>query len=577
MFKKMEIIKELIEKPFELVWNTLTAETKQIVSNRILEYELEEYERNYYTKTIINRTEPIKLKDFYQPLFIRRFGRNFSDERIETTDCKTLFSENNFVTLIGTAGSGKSTILKYLLVNSIETKFKVPIKIELRYLNTYQGSLIKFIKEEIFKLSQLAFDENIIDRLLKSGKFLIFLDGYDELSSFVKDNITKDINDITRIYNKNTYVITSRPYTNIELLARFRNYEVCELSENEIELFVRKQIPSSEKEIVDKIIEAIQKSDQNYASYLSNPLLLSMFILTYQTYSNVPPKKSSFYRQVFDSLFYLHDSVSKLSWSREKKSGLSKEQFEYVLQLFSFISFFKEVFVFEEDFINSTLNQIKEKKKSLNFENLLLIEDLQVAICILNKEGLDYVFPHRSLQEYFASLYIVNLDDKNKLEVYKKILSQLINGNTFELISKDNFHSLLTEQDFIGVTKNLSIPFLEKINEDIKEIKDNQENIPLIKSLQNYIFSFNSNSKFTDSLFGIVNNYMYDRHFIIKKAIERSNGTKIDLKEEENIALNELFSKLIKDLKVNLPKTLKELKKYIKEESQSDSSIIDLI
>ena len=40
---------------------------------------------------------------------------------------------------------------------------------------------------------------------------------------------------------------------------------------------------------------------------------------------------------------------------------------------------------------------------------------------------------------------------------------------------------------------------------------------------------------------------------------------------------NELFSKLIKDLKVNLPKTLKELKKYIKEESQSDSSIIDLI
>ena len=66
----MEIIKELIEKPFELVWNTLTAETKQIVSNRILEYELEEYERNYYTKTIINRTEPIKLKDFYQPLFL---------------------------------------------------------------------------------------------------------------------------------------------------------------------------------------------------------------------------------------------------------------------------------------------------------------------------------------------------------------------------------------------------------------------------------------------------------------------------------------------------------------------------
>lgn len=573
----MEIIKEIIEKPFELVWNTLTSEVKQIVSNRILEYQLEEYERNYYTKTIINRTEPIKLLDFYQPLYIRRYGRNYSEEKIETVDCKTLFNGNNFVTLIGTAGSGKSTILKFLLVNSIQNKFKVPIKIELRYLNLYQGNIFNYITNEIFKQSQLAFDEKIIDRLLKSGNFLIFLDGYDELSSSVKDSITKDINELTKLYNKNTYVITSRPYTNIELLAKFKNYEVCELDKEEIELFVRKQIPSSEKEIVDKIIEAINTSNENYTSYLRNPLLLSMFILTYQTYSNVPPKRSAFYRQVFDSLFYLHDSVSKLSWSREKKSGLSKEQFEYVLQLFSFISFFKEVFVFEEDFLNKTFNQIKEKKKSLSFENLLLIEDLQVAICILNKEGLDYVFPHRSLQEYFASLYIVNLDDKNKIEVYKRILDQLSNGTTFNMFSKDNFHSLLYEQDFIGITKHLSIPFLEKINSDIKELKENQEDLKLLKALQNYVFSFNSNNNMTSSLFTIFRNYLYERHLVIKKAVERNSNNNIELNEEENKALKILFQDLLKGLKLEIPKTLRSLKKYLKEETQSDSSIIELI
>ena len=262
-----------------------------------------------------------------------------------------------------------------------------------------------------------------------------------------------------------------------------------------------------------------------------------MFILTYQTYSNVPPKRSAFYRQVFDSLFYLHDSVSKLSWSREKKSGLSKEQFEYVLQLFSFISFFKEVFVFEEDFLNKTFNQIKEKKKSLTFENLLLIEDLQVAICILNKEGLDYVFPHRSLQEYFASLYIVNLDDKNKIEVYKRILDQLSNGTSFNMFSKDNFHSLLYEQDFIGITKHLSIPFLEKINSDIKEIKDDIEDLKLLKALQNYVFSFNSSNDMTSSLFAMFHNYLYERHLVIKKAVERYSNNKIELNEEENKAL----------------------------------------
>ena len=172
----MEIIKDLIEKPFELIWNSLSIEIKQIVSNRILEYEIEEYERNYYTKTIIHRTEPVKLLDFYQPLSIRKYGNNNKETIIDTNNCKDLFEENNYITLIGTAGSGKSTIVKYLLVNSIETKFKIPIKIELRYLNNYTQGLIDYIKQEIFKLNQLAFNEDIINRLLKSGNFLFFLD-----------------------------------------------------------------------------------------------------------------------------------------------------------------------------------------------------------------------------------------------------------------------------------------------------------------------------------------------------------------------------------------------------------------
>ena len=578
----MEIIKELIDKPFEQIWNTLTSEIKHIVSNRLLEYQVEEFERNYYTKTIIHRTEPVKLLDFYQPLYITKFGRIHKDTRIDTKECSELFSSNNFITIIGTAGSGKSTIVKYLVVNAIEKKFKTPIKIELRYLNNYENGLIDYVKEEIFKLTQLAFDENIIDRLLKTGNFLFFLDGYDELSSLVKDRVTKDINDLCKIYNKNSYLITSRPYTNIELLSKFKNYEVCQLEDDEKEVFVRKQLPSSEKEIVNKIIEAIQNSNSNYSSYLRNPLLLSMFILTYQTYSNVPPKKSSFYRQVFDSLFYLHDSVSKLSWSREKKSGLSKEQFEYVLQLFSFISFFKEIFVFEEDFINNTLTQIKEKKRSLNFDNQLLLEDLQVAICILNKEGLDYVFPHRSLQEYFASLYIVNLDDLNKIEVYKKILNQLTGKDTYGILTKDNFYSLLMEQDYIGATKNLTIPFLEDINKILKNFKYTASSSEdLTSKLFNFMVAYGSSARLDVNISNIndlTSRYFHERSKIVRKAMERETyKNKVELSKEENEALRKIFDELIKKQTITIPNSLKYFKQYLKDESKSDTNIIDLI
>ena len=62
-----------------------------------------------------------------------------------------LFSKNSKITIIGSAGSGKSTIVKYLFLNCIEEKDYIPIKIELRYLNEFDGSLEDYIKERIFK------------------------------------------------------------------------------------------------------------------------------------------------------------------------------------------------------------------------------------------------------------------------------------------------------------------------------------------------------------------------------------------------------------------------------------------
>lgn len=47
-------------------------EVKQIVNNNILEYQVEEYNRNSFSKTLLHRVEPKKLTEFYQPLFITK-------------------------------------------------------------------------------------------------------------------------------------------------------------------------------------------------------------------------------------------------------------------------------------------------------------------------------------------------------------------------------------------------------------------------------------------------------------------------------------------------------------------------
>ncbi|QHI36669.1 hypothetical protein IMCC3317_20320 [Kordia antarctica] len=456
-------ISEIFKKPLDKLFGLIGDELTQTFSNRLLEYQVEEYKRNYWSKTILHRSTPKPLREFYEPLYICKPN---SSKRIPTNSTTNLFKNRNYITLIGNAGSGKSTMIKYLFTNCFEEKYKIPIKIELRYLNEYDGRLNDYIFNEIFQFQKLGFSNTIIDRMLCVGQFIFFLDGYDEISSKIKEKTTKDIDSFVTKYPKNNYVLTSRPHTHIETLPLFENYMVSELQEDEIASFVKKQIPVQENELTEKIIETISKREnESYQAYLSNPLLLSMFILTFQSYSDIPQKRSDFYDQVFDTLYSLHDSVSKLAFVREKICGLSKEQFEEVLQLFSFLSFFEEKFIFPNNYITNKLEFIKSKKNNLKFDNSKIITDLQVAIGILNREGVDYTFPHRSLQEYFAATYISKLDDKNKKNVYKKIVSGIVNKkNVFNRSSREHFYILLAEIDEKKVIQYAILPFINSFD-----------------------------------------------------------------------------------------------------------------
>lgn len=459
----VKLLSTLISKPLNSIYSIIGAQFKQAFSNKILEYSVEEYKRNYYCKTILHRVEPISLDKFYQPLYLRQIGQL---ERIATTSVKELFSSNNKIAIIGTAGSGKSTMIKHLALNCYSEGNKIPIKIELRYLNEYGESFTSYIMNEVFSFYQLGMSNDIVSRLLYSGNFTFFLDGYDEISYNKKAKVTAEINAFMARYSNNYYLMSSRPFANLETMPLFVNYEVCELQDNEIVEFISKQIPLDNQEVATNIVAAIENpSNSSYKSFLSNPLLLSMFILTFQSYSELPQKKNIFYRQVFETLFSLHDSLSKLSYVRDKASGLNKDQFELILKLFSAATFLKDKFIFSVDEINQNLDIIKTHK-SLVFDNQLLLDDLQVAIGILNREGLDYTFPHRSLQEYFASLFITNLNAENKKKFYKDTLEN-IQYNFDKLFYRVHFYSLLNELDFTSMVVSFCLPILRRLHESI--------------------------------------------------------------------------------------------------------------
>ena len=248
----MEIsdFKDFLETPVNGLLKLVGNELKQVAKNRLFEYQTNEYKRNYFTKTLLHRSEPVKLDEFYLPLHITMYEggnarRKSKEERISTEDVSKLFKKTNYIAIIGSAGSGKSTIVKYLFLDSVKRNFKIPIKVELRYLNDYKGSIADYIFDEIFTFHKLGFSKEIIDRLITSGNFIFFFDGYDEINSNKKEQVTNDIDQFVSKYSSNYYLITSRPYTNIDTLPLFTNYKVCDLLDSEIPAFVKKQIPNS--------------------------------------------------------------------------------------------------------------------------------------------------------------------------------------------------------------------------------------------------------------------------------------------------------------------------------------------
>lgn len=589
----MGIVKELIttflgERLIDVLkagTNRITDEVCHAANNKILEYLSVEYERNSKTKTILHRSAPVDLNKFYQPLFLCKTSERWNrislidiEKRISTENIKDLFGENNCITIIGTAGSGKSTLIKYLFVNTIVRKYKIPLKIELRYLNNYEGNLLSYVKDEVIKFHNIGEGDWIIERLLNSGEFIMFFDGFDEVSSNKKEEITRNICQITKKYPKNKYILTSRPFVNIELLENFHNYEVCDLSIEEIKSFVEKQFNQTEKELAEKIIQTINSEEaQTYKSFLSNPLLLSMFIITYQTDSNIPQKRSDYYNQVFNTLYSVHDTSSKLGFVREKKSGLSKENFVEILKRFSFKSFFNQNYTFTTEYFESRLQEIKRDLK-LSFRNEDIIYDLEVAIGILTQDGLDITYPHRSLQEYFAALFVTTVTYENKLKIYAYLYNLFINILNDRTIgdNNSNFFLLLSEIDTVEFQKRLIIPFLKDVSMRVNNVTDTSDIIGFFTSINSIVFLIDGDMKKDFNEAHRRYNVLFDNYlksFHDKYKLKNKNNTRKCVEESRDLlAKNDILPFLIN---YNYGSIISRIEKKIKCSEKIDSNFID--
>ncbi len=203
-------------------------------------------------------------------------------------------------------------------------------------------------------------------------------------------------------------------------------------------------------------MEMRQGRFEKHQSFLSNPLLLSIMLLTYSDVAHIPRKLSTFYNLAYEALFHRHDA-QKGGYLRERRCGLDIHDFAKGFAALSLLTYDRREFAFTR---GRALEAIGEARglAMLDFEPEAFLGDAQQAICLLVEDGLEIAFAHRSFQEYFVARFIQASPPGSKAELVKRFAPS---------VQADAVMGLLWEMDKYIVEKYYLLPIRQELRETL--------------------------------------------------------------------------------------------------------------
>jgi hypothetical protein len=358
---------------------------------------------------IINRDSPTYLPDIYVHTKLSLKNKTYEDDEF-IAQLPALQS----IVVAGSAGSGKSMFMRYLFLSLCERGYgRIPIFVELRNLNNFAvKELSAYIYYSIVGTGGVLTQDQF-DAGLKNGAFSVILDGFDEIDVDQRKLIESQILQFREKYNDILLIVSSRPdpENRFGSWSRFHVANVRPMDQTQVvELIKRIDYDSKIKR---EFVKGVKDGRFNsHESFISNPLLCIMMLVTFSQTGHIPDKRHIFYEQAFDALFFLHDSAKEGVYRRKTYAQLPIDEFRNCLSSFCIVSYAKEKFSFSHgelrDFITQAFKIEKKEVKQQDFMN-----DLIESTCLLQMEGTEYIFTHRSFQEYFSAFFIARSPASN--------------------------------------------------------------------------------------------------------------------------------------------------------------------
>jgi hypothetical protein len=336
-------------------------------------------------------------------------GTSLQDKHEETEILPVLEGIHRYaadhVLLVGRPGSGKSTALIRLLpemaIQTLEQGIgSIPILIELRY---WKISILERIQAFFYKHDPaLNLDDGVLISLLRQGRFLLLIDGLNELpSEAARTQLSSFRHDHSRV----PMIFTSRDLSLGGDLGIEKKLEMQPLTEPQMKEFIHAYVP-------DQAEGMLRQLNHRLREFCQTPLLLWMLCEVFQQAPDhqMPSNLAGVFQRF--TVMYEDSSVRKHEVALLKgdvKPLSDRRLWKPALQALASVMMHGTTLVdfrvvIHRDEAEHELNRICNREK---FPARDLLDDLLKYHLLQNRSTDQVEFHHQLIQEYYAAEHLL--------------------------------------------------------------------------------------------------------------------------------------------------------------------------
>ena len=327
----------------------------------------------------------------------------------------------------GIAGQGKSIFLRYLCGVELVRGQYIPIFLELRRVQPHTN-LLDYLLGSLAEIG-LQTSADGFREVASSGRVLLLLDGFDEVNEEDKPEIIAQVEHLVNTHDNLRVIITSRPHSGMEVSPIFHVLRLSDLQGDEYKTVIFKLLEDSKT--ATELIKQVQAHQGDVSLLLKTPLLVTLLVLNYKSFQEIPAHLSGFYDSLFKLLLQRHDGT-KPGYRRQRLCSINDTEYRLVFEAFCYLAKKHRKGVFDHATVYSIAKEafnatgIKEDAEKF-------IRDIVNITCLLVKDGEEYRFIHKSVQEYYAACFIKNKPDVVATTIYQRLFTSSIYGWDQEL------------------------------------------------------------------------------------------------------------------------------------------------